>query len=118
MDGIEIIKEIERLSERQRSLNLSKLEYSILLVLENEFGKDEKSKFQDNELLSEVKSISEILQNYMFPDWYNQPTEEKNMEKEVRKFVRGLKRKYGITLEKMDELFVKIMKRVKNYGTI
>ena len=118
LDGIEIIKEIERLSERQRSLNLSKLEYSILLVLENEFGKDEKSKFQENELLSEVKSISEMLQNYMFPDWYNQPTEEKNVEKEVRKFVRGLKRKYGITLEEMDELFVKLIERIKNYGTI
>ena len=118
LDGIEIIREIERLSERQRSLNLSKLEYSILLVLENEFGKDEKSKFQDNELLSEVKSISEILQNYMFPDWYNQPTEEKNVEKEVRKFVRGIKRKYGITLEEMDELFVKLIERIKNYGTI
>ena len=118
LDGIEIIREIERLSERQRSLNLSKLEYSILLVLENEFGKDEKSKFQENELLSEVKSISEMLQNYMFPDWYNQPTEEKNVEKEVRKFVRGIKRKYGITLEEMDELFLKLIERIKNYGTI
>ncbi len=47
--------------------------------------------------MSEVKSISEMLQNYMFPDWYNQPT-EKHVEKEVRKFVRGIKRKYGITL--------------------
>ena len=42
---------------------------------------------------------------------------DRNIEKEVRRFVRGLKGKYSITLEEMDELYKKLIERVKNYGT-
>jgi type I restriction enzyme R subunit len=109
-EGVLAINEIKSLSERQKSLGFSDFEYSLLLALEEKFGKEE-------ELLNEVRDISERLKNYMFPGWFNQPTVEKNVEREVRRFVRGLKGKYSMTLEEMDELYKKLIERVKNYGT-
>ena len=89
---------------------MSSLEYSLLLTLEEKFGKDER-------LLDEVRNISERLKKQIFPGWFSQPTVEKNVEKEVRRFVRRLKGKYRMTLEEMDELYKKIIERIKNYGT-
>jgi type I restriction enzyme R subunit len=94
-EGVIAINEIKSLSERQKSLGFSDLKYSLLLALEEKFGKDEK-------LLNEVRNISERLKNYMFPGWFNQPTVEKNVEREVRRFTRMLKGKYSMTLEEMD----------------
>ncbi|MBW1972206.1 MAG: hypothetical protein JRI44_05135, partial [Deltaproteobacteria bacterium] len=98
------------LSERQKSLGFSDLEYSLLLALEEKFGKEEK-------LLNEIRNISEGLKSYMFPGWFNQPTVEKNVEREIRRFTRMLKGKYSMTLEEMDKLYKKLIERVKNYGT-
>ena len=109
-EGIITLNEIKSLSERQKSLGVSDLEYSLLLTLEEKFGKDER-------LINEVKNISEKLKDYLFPGWFNQPTVEKNVEREVRRFTRILKGKYNMTFEEMDELYKKLIERVKNYGT-
>jgi len=109
-EGVLVINEIRSLCERQKSLGMSSLEYSLLLALEERLGKDEK-------LLNEVRKISEILKKYMFPGWFNQPTVEKNIEREVRRFTRMLKGKYNMTLEEMDELYRNLIERIKNYGT-
>jgi len=115
-EGVIAINEIRSLSKRQKSLGFSDLEYSLLLALEEKFGKPACAD-RDEKLLNEVKNISEGLKNYMFPGWFNQPTVQKNIEREVRRFVRGLKGKYSITLEEMDELYKKLIERVRNYGT-
>ncbi|MCL6088389.1 MAG: HsdR family type I site-specific deoxyribonuclease [Actinobacteria bacterium] len=109
-EGKNIINEINSLSSRQKNMGFSDLEYSLLLVLEEKFGKKD-------ELLNQIKDISNKLKDYLFPGWFNQPTEEKRIEREVRKFSRGLKRKYGVTLEEMDELYKKLIEQIKNYGT-
>ena len=108
-EGRNIIKEINSLSSRQEAIGFSDLEYSLLLVLEEGFGKKD-------ELPGEIKYISNKLEDYLFPGWFNQPTEEKKVEREVRKFTRGLKIKYGVTLEEMDELYKKLIEQIKNYG--
>jgi type I restriction enzyme R subunit len=109
-EGVLAVNEIKSLSERQKSLGMSTLEYSLLLALEEKFGKDEK-------LLNEVRAIKDKLKNYLFPGWFNQPTVEKNVARETRRFVRGLKGRYRLTLEEMDKLYKKLIERVKNYGT-
>ena len=108
-EGKDIINEINNLGNRQRTVGFSDLEYSLLLVLEEKFGRRE-------ELLNEINNISDKLKNNLYPGWINQPTEEKNMERETRKFTRSLKRKYGIGLEEMDELYKKLIEQIKNYG--
>jgi|Deesub1362A_J573_1020465.scaffolds.fasta_scaffold01719_2 type I restriction enzyme R subunit len=110
-EGVSVINEIRSLSVRQKSLGFSNLEYSLLLTLEDRLGKNE-------DLVNEVKDISGRLKNYMFPGWFNQPTVEKKVEREVRKFARMLKGKYNMTLEEMDELYKRLIERVKNYGAI
>ncbi|MGM0366789.1 MAG: type I restriction endonuclease subunit R [Actinomycetota bacterium] len=110
LEGITIFKEINNLSNRQKASGLSDLEYSLLLILEEEFGRKE-------ELINYVAEISRKLDSLLFPGWFNQPTEEKKVEREVRKFSRKLKRQYGITLEEMDKLYKKLIEQVKNYGT-
>ena len=109
-EGKNIINEINNLSSRQEAISFSDLEYSLLLVLEERFGKKD-------ELPGEIKNISIKLENCLFPGWFNQPTEEKKVEREVRKFARGLKRNYGITLEEMDKLYKKLIDQIRNYGT-
>jgi len=109
-DGVRAINEINSLSGRQKALGFSDLEYSLLLALEERFGKEEK-------LLNEIRDISDGLKSYMFPGWLNQPTMEKSVKREVRKFVRGLKGRFNITLDEMDDLYKKLIERVKNYGT-
>jgi len=109
-EGIKTINVIKSLTDRQKTLGLSDLEYSLLLALENKFGEDQK-------LLNEIKDISDILKNSLFPGWFNQTTIKKNVEREVRRFVRKLKGKYKISLEEMNELYNKLIERVKNYGT-
>jgi len=108
-EGKNIIRDINNLSNRQRAISFSDLEYSLLLVLEEKFGKKDG-------LLSELRDISSKLKDHLFPGWFNQLTEEKNVEREVRKFTRGLKRRYVITLEEMDELYKKLIEQIKNYG--
>lgn len=110
LEGKNIINEVGSLSSRQKTIDFSDLEYSLLLVLEEKFGKKD-------ELISEIKDISKELKDYLFPGWFNQPTEEKRVEREVRKFSRTIKRKYGITLEEMDKLYKRFMEQIKNYGT-
>lgn len=110
LEARNIISEIGNLKNRQKALDFSDLQYSLLLVLEEKFGKEE-------ELLNYIKNISNKLSDYLFPGWFNQPTEEKTVEREVRKFLRKLKREYEITLEEIDDLFLKFMEQIKNYGT-
>ncbi len=110
LESRKIFREISSLSSRKGALGFSDLQYSLLLTLEDKFGEKE-------ELLDGVTDISIKLKDYLFPGWFNQPTEEKRVEREVRKFSRKLKRKYGITLEEMDDLHKKFMEQIKNYGT-
>lgn len=109
LEAKEIINEVINLKKRQKTLGFSDLEYSILLVLEEKLGKRK-------ELINEVKDISNKLNDYMFPGWFNQPTEEKKVEKEVRKFSRKLKKIFNLTLEEMDKLCKNLLEQIKNYG--
>ena len=110
-EGVEVIDKITSLTKRQKSLGLSALEYSLLLALEERFG-------EDRVLLNEVKNLSEGIKDYMFPGWFNQPVVEKKVERQIRGFVRRLKVRYGMTLEEMDELYQKLVDKVKNYGIL
>jgi type I restriction enzyme R subunit len=108
-EGVKVIEDVSTLSERQRSLGFSDLEYSMLLTLEEELG-------ESNELAREIRGLSERLKKYMFPGWINQTTIRKEVEREVRRFVRSLKTRYKFSLKEMNDLYEKLMESVKNYG--
>jgi len=109
MEGARIIDGISTLSGRQKTLGFSNLEYSMLLALEGKLDKGDK-------LVKEVKDLSERLRKHLFSGWFDQTTIKKEVEKEVRKFVRGLKGRYDLSLDEMNDLHGKLMESVKNYG--
>jgi type I restriction enzyme R subunit len=108
-EGAKAIGEINQLFMRQKSLKFSDLEYSILLELERKFKKD------GFEWL--VKDLTKRLEKFMFLGWFNQITVRKEVEREIRKFVRGVKGKYNLTLDEMNGLHTRLLENVKNYGT-
>jgi len=81
----------------------------MLLTLEKRFGRG-------NGLVEEVKKLSERLRGHMFPGWFNQTTTRKEIEREVRRFVRGIKRKHNLSLDEMNDLYESLMEGIKNYG--
>jgi type I restriction enzyme R subunit len=108
-EGAEIIKEIEKLSQRQRELGFSNLQYSLLLLLEKRFG-DKPS------LINDVKELSQILQPYTFSGWTYQSTARKKVEGDVRRFVRKYVKEYDMNIEEMDALYQQLIANVMNYG--
>lgn len=109
-EGVKIISEKNALTERQRKLDFNDLEYSLLLALEDKFG-------QSDEFPKAVMELSGRLEEFMFPGWFNQATAEKDVEREVRRFTRGFKGRYNLTLDEMNELHKKFIDRIKNYGS-
>ncbi len=108
-EGVKIFEEIYSLSHRQKTLNFSDLEYSLLLTLEKNLEKK-------GEFVDKIKELSEKLRVLMFPGWLAQTTARRSIEREIRKFVRMIKKTYGLSLKEMDILHEKLMDCVKNYG--
>jgi type I restriction enzyme R subunit len=109
-ESVKIIKEKETLSQRQRELGFSDLAYSILLELERCIQKAD-------DFVAIVKGLSQSLQKHLFTGWIQQATAQKEVEREIRSFVRKLKGKFGLSFDKMNALHKKLADNVKNYGT-
>ena len=107
--GQQIIQEINKLQNRQKQLNYTNLQYSMLLTLENKFG-------TNKNLTQDVKTLTSQIRPLMFRGWYTQPTARKNIERKIRKHIRKYIKKHGINLKELEELHQKIMENVKNYG--
>jgi type I restriction enzyme R subunit len=107
--GVMILDSADALSERQRKLGFSDLQYSILLVLEERLGEKDK-------LAEKVRGLTQVLEERMFAGWISQTTARKEVEREVRRFVRGLKSEYGFSLDEMNMLYQQLVESVSNYG--
>ncbi|OYD16055.1 hypothetical protein CH333_04460 [candidate division WOR-3 bacterium JGI_Cruoil_03_44_89] len=109
-EGVKILSELNSLTERQRNLGLSDLEHAALLILEKKFGSDEA-------LINDIKELNKNLQESMFPGWPTQVTIRKSIERKVRRFVRGFRTKYNLSLTDIDLLHKKLIDSVVNYGS-
>jgi len=109
-EGVSVVNEMNLLKSKQRSFGLGDVEYAMLLSLEENLGEDEK-------LVDKVKELSSQLKESMFSGWATQTTAKKGIERDVRRFVRGFKTKYDLSLEDIDVLYNKLMKNIMNYGT-
>jgi type I restriction enzyme R subunit len=109
-EGVKAINEINSLFSRQKSLGFSNIEYSMLLELEKKLSRSDV-------LVDVVKDLSKKLEKYMFFGWFNQVTIKKEVEREIRRFVRGIKGKHNLSLDEMNDLHERLLESVKNYGT-
>ena len=98
-----------QLSERQKDLKLSKLDYSLLLVLEDKFG-------ENAEIIDDIRELSTSLNELIFSGWISQPTAQKEVEKTVRLFIRKYIKRYNLEIDDLNTLFDKLMDRVKAYA--
>jgi len=108
-EGLQTLAEINKLTARQKKLDFSDLQYSMLLAFEKQFG-------SDIQLEKDVKELSKQIQQHMFSGWFLQKTARKNIEREVRRFMRRYVTRYRIKLDQMDKLYQQIMENVKTYG--
>jgi type I restriction enzyme R subunit len=108
-EGTKIFKEYVSLSRRKKDLNFSEMQYALLLILEKRFGVDKL-------LVDDVRELSKTLDEVIFPGWTSQTTAKKNVERIVRKVVRGYIKRYGLKLNELGELCEKLTDCVKNYG--
>ncbi len=107
--GVEILKRINSLTERQRSLGYSDFEYAVLLILEE--------RLQNTDgLVEDISSLFKNVQQYLFPGWNLQTTAKKNVERELRKFVLRLKQQYSLSYDEIDEIHEKIVKSIEHYA--
>jgi type I restriction enzyme R subunit len=111
-EGSEVIEEINRLSARQKELGFSDMEYSLLLILEKRFGGGKEW------LIKDVRELSEALKRQMFAGWVSQPTIRKNIERELRTFLRKkyVNKPEGITYKEIDDLCFTLKEDIETYG--
>ncbi|MCX7785509.1 MAG: HsdR family type I site-specific deoxyribonuclease [candidate division WOR-3 bacterium] len=107
--GVLAINEINRLNQRQRILGFSDFEYAMLLTLEAKLG-------TRPEFIDDVKKLAKIVGSRAYTGWTYQITARKEIEREVRRFVRKYRKQYGITLSDIDEINEKLIEYIKTYG--
>ena len=107
--GVKIFEEIQELAERQKKLDFNNMQYSILLRLESEFG-------DDDQLVEDVKVISNIIMVVMFKGWTSQASARKKVESELRRFIRRYIKRYGKSLKDLDDLYQELVRNVEAYG--
>jgi type I restriction enzyme R subunit len=108
-EGIEVFQKIDKLSQRQKELGFSDMEYSLLLNLEKNFG-------DDSEFIKDVRELSDRLRDHIFNNWAVQQTARKTVEREVRRFVRRYVKRHGLKIDELDNLYRNLMENVENYG--
>ncbi|MCX8014677.1 MAG: hypothetical protein N2748_01535, partial [candidate division WOR-3 bacterium] len=107
--GIIAINEINRLTQRQRMLGFSDMEYAMVLTLEEKLG-------MKKEIIEDVKTLSHKVKSLMYPGWIFQVTARKEIEREVRRFVRKYRGRYGIEFSMIDEICQNLIENIKTYG--
>lgn len=108
-DGVAIIQEIQTLDARRIQIGLSKLEYSMYLKIESQWG-------EDSELINDLHQLSEELNKSMFPGWISQVSAKKGIEQDIRRFTRRYGKQRGKSIEEIDQLYLRLIESVKNYA--
>ena len=120
--SLEVFKEMDALSEEQKELGLSNLEYSILINMRSFiFGDNPIDIDIDRELIKEIKKLYVKIDTLCTPGWYNLVTAVQEVEKEVRRYSRRSVVKYNLKIgenrtDSIDNVFKEIWSKVELYG--
>lgn len=107
-EGVKIVEEINALSARQKELGLTDLEYSVLLILEK--------RFPQVNWLNDIKELTNVIKDKLFPGWTLQKTVMKEVERDIRRFLRKYVASYNIDLAEIDNLSRQIKDNFEEYG--
>ncbi|MGB9936318.1 MAG: type I restriction endonuclease subunit R [Methanobacterium sp.] len=110
LEGVEVVKEIEELSNRQNKLDFNDLEYSLLIVLEENLG-------ENSSFINDVKKLSEILAKDTFEGWNDQRSVSKKIERELQIFLRKhYYKEFNMDRKSLEELRKQLMAKVEEYA--
>jgi type I restriction enzyme R subunit len=108
-EGMAVITGIENLSQRQKELGFTNLEYALLLTLEKDVS-------DNTDLTTEVKELSNLLNKHRFEGWDLQPTARKSIERGLRRYMRRFVKKHDLDVEALDRMYYNLIEKIKNYG--
>jgi len=114
-EGLAIWKQLMSIKARQHDLGLDDAPYNFLLIFEDAFGKKDA-------LLNDAKELYDLLDEQIglkkrkFPNWALQLTVRKSVEKIIRTYIRKYVREDGLTLDKMEKLYQRLIDYVVKYG--
>lgn len=108
-DGAAVIREMEALKAEKNALGLPDAEYSMLLKIEEHWGRDPA-------LAAELRQLSESLRKILFPGWIAQTSAKKNIEQEIRRFIRRYGKQHGKTVKEIDDMFASLIESVNTYA--
>jgi type I restriction enzyme R subunit len=109
VESAQIYQQIQQLRSRQQKLLFTDLQYSILLTLEDVLGSDGK-------LIQDTTGITSLLQPNLFRGWQYQQTTKKNVERDVRRYLRKYIKQNNLTVDQLDLLYSKVMEKIQIYG--
>ncbi len=108
-ESAEIYQQIQQLRSRQKQLLFTDLQYSMLLTLEEALGSDDK-------LTQDTTKLSTLLRPNLFKGWQYQQTTKKNVERDVRRYLRKYIKQNNLTFNQLDLLYSKVMEKIQTYG--
>ena len=103
-----VINEVRQLQSRKEKLGFSDFEYAMLISLESEL--------KGSVLTEDVKELSNKLEPDLYHGWILQQTARKNIEREIRTYLRKYVKRYGMGLDEIEPLYQKIVENVKTYA--
>lgn len=109
-DATGAFKEIRRLTERQKSLGLSNLEYALLLTIERWIGEGKEAYECSKELYEAIKG------DISYPGWFLQTPIRKRVEPKVRIFARRLLMRKGLGIAGLDKFYNELLRGILSYG--
>ena len=109
--GLKILETIEQEKEKRVSLGFSLLDHGVFLALEAWVP-------SESERTDYTRRLRGRLIKFMVPGWIEQPALRKNIEQELRVFLRkNLKSRYQLRIEDLDKVYMDVWEVLQNYET-
>ena len=110
-EEINLIRIIDENEGKREEMNLSQLDYGILLILEDSL----KNKTQET-LRKSVEEIKNLIKDDLIENWQENPTLRQNIERKIREYLLKLKQVYSLSYEEFDSLHKKLVSFIQEYG--
>ncbi|MHA1696656.1 MAG: type I restriction endonuclease subunit R [Candidatus Helarchaeota archaeon] len=100
----EVVNQVNEIKKRKIALEMKDMEYNILLLLEDNLGKNDS-------LIDDVRKLFEKIAPLIFKGW----SLKKRVTKDIGIIIRRQIRKYNLSHKQLDELYEKIIETLKKF---
>ena len=117
-EGVEIIKETQKLRQRQKELGVDDAKFAVILAMEKLLasGSSPSSPSTFKRLQADLGPLFTSLDSIIFPGWQTQRTTNKEVELEIRRFLRKYVARKELSYDSLDEATSRLLTAVKSYS--